>query len=369
MNKINSMLNVGIAGYGVVGKIRKKYIDEHPNLNTVAICDVRFKDDLTLISSNYLDYDYNKLECNIEALTAQPSKDIQYFRDYEKMIEKCNLDIVFICLPNYLAASSTIIALKNGCHVFCEKPPARSVEELEDVIKYCKSNPKAKLKYGFNHRYHESIKTAQKIIQSDEYGKIVSFRGVYGKSAIIPFKTGWRAKKEFAGGGILLDQGIHMLDLIRYFSGDYDEIHSFITNDYWKNDVEDNAFILMRNKEGQIASLHSTATQWQHRFRLEIILNEGILELSGILSGSKSYGAETLKIIRRDSNKSSSREVKILTFTEDNSWEEEIREFTDCVINNNTVKHGNYLDALKVMQMVFKIYKSDKKWWKYNATN
>ena len=130
-------------------------------------------------------------------------------------------------------------------------------------------------------------------------GSVVSFRAVYGKSSIVSFDSGWRAQKELAGGGILLDQGIHMLDLIKYFSSNYEEIYSFVNNSYWGHNVEDDAFILMKNKDGQIASLHSTATQWQHRFRLEIILKEGLLELAGILSGSKSYGAETLSVVER----------------------------------------------------------------------
>ena len=108
--------------------------------------------------------------------------------------------------------------------------------------------------------------------------------------------------------------------------------YSFVDNSYWKHDIEDNAFILMRNKKGQVASLHSTATQWQHRFRLEIILEEALIELSGILSGSKSYGSETLKITERThGDGSGSQEHKEFTFLQDNSWKEEVDEFFESL--------------------------------------
>lgn len=333
------MLRVGIIGYGVVGNKRRIFIDKNPYLETVCVSDVKYKKNGIFPDG------------------------VKYFNDYRKIYNQ-DVDIIFISLPTYLAAKVTILSIENGCHVFCEKPPARTVKEIEDVIICSERFPQLKLKYGFNHRYHDSVKKTREIIDSNKFGKVMSLRGVYGKSSIIPFGTGWRSEKKYAGGGILLDQGIHMLDLVRYFSCDYEEIHSFISNDYWNHDVEDNAFILMKSKEGQIASLHSTATQWQHRFRLEIILNEGLLELAGILSGSKSYGSETLKIIERKYGENvGTQEEKIYTFLYDNSWKEEVDEFADCIVNNTSVVNGTSYDALKVMEMIFSIYKADKTWW------
>ena len=335
-------LKVGIIGYGVVGKRRREYIDLNPYFQTHYVSDVTFdRDD-------------------------QFTDGIYYFKDYRKIFDH-EVDIIFVSLPNYLSAEVTIIGLENNCHVFCEKPPAKSVAEIKAVIQCNQNYPHLKLKYGFNHRYHDSVKKVKKIIDSKKYGKVMSFRGVYGKSSIIPFDVGWRSEKKYAGGGILLDQGIHMLDLVRYFSSnDYEEIYSFISNNYWKHDVEDDAFILMKSKEGQIASLHSTATQWQHRFRLEIILKEGLLELAGILSGSKSYGSETLKIIERNERKSAgSQGEKIFTFLDDNSWKDEIDEFADCIMNNKPIENGDCYDALNIMEMIFNIYKADSRWWEY----
>ena len=338
---MNKILKVGIIGYGVVGKRRRKYIDLNPQLRTCFISDIALIDH------------YNQ------------SEGVKYFKNYKDLF-KNNVDVIFVSLPNYLAANVVIIALEHGCNVFCEKPPSRTVEELKVVVECSIKRPHLKLKYGFNHRYHDSVKKATDIINSNLYGDVVSFRGIYGKSSIIPFGTGWRSEKKYSGGGILLDQGIHMLDLIQYFSGQYNEIHSFISNEYWNHNVEDNAFVLMRNKAGQIAILHSTATQWQHRFRLEIILKEGLLELSGILSGSKSYGAETLKVIERlDGQSSGAQEEKVYNFLEDNSWRDEIDEFADCIINDKPVKNGTSIEALNVMEMISKIYQADKNWWKF----
>ena len=119
-------------------------------------------------------------------------------------------------MPNYLSSKITIYALKNNTNVFCEKPPAKNYDELLKVKKYLKKG--LKLKYGFNHRYHGSIKMAKKIIESKKLGNILNVRGLYGKSKILTYnKSDWRSKRKFAGGGILTDQGIHMLDLLNFF--------------------------------------------------------------------------------------------------------------------------------------------------------
>ena len=336
-------LKVGIAGYGVVGKRRRTFIDANPHLSTVAVSDASFSGDGILPDG------------------------VSYFDDYQKLFQK-NLDVLFVSLPNYLAAEATIAGLENGLHVFCEKPPGRSVQDIKDVIKAEAKSPGLKLKYGFNHRYHASVVEAKKIIDSRQYGEIINIRGVYGKSSIIPFDTGWRSERRFAGGGILLDQGIHMLDMIRYFAGDFEEIKSFVSNDYWCHDVEDNAYAIMRSKNGCVAMIHSTATQWQHKFRLEITLRDALLELTGILSGSKSYGEEKLKIVPRNNGSGVGSFHEITnSYLEDNSWRDEINEFADVIIQDKSVENGNSSDALNVMEMVCRIYCADQPW--QNAFN
>jgi len=335
---ITKKLRVGVAGYGVVGKRRRQFVDVNSNMITVAVSDIDFNREGTA------------------------SDGVKFYPAYQGLFNE-ELDVLFVSLPNFLAAEATIAGLEHGLHVFCEKPPGRTVQDIKKVIEIEKKNPHLKLKYGFNHRYHASVKEAKKVIESNQYGEIINIRGVYGKSNIIPFDKGWRSERKYAGGGILLDQGIHMLDMIRYFAGDFEEIKSFVSNSYWHHDVEDNAYAIMRNRQGCVAMLHSTATQWQHKFRLEITLKDALLELSGILSGTKSYGDERMKIIPKKDGSSIGSFLEITnSYLNDNSWQCEIDEFADIIVNNKEVENGNSVDALKVMELLFNIYCADSSW-------
>jgi len=333
-------LKVGIAGYGVVGKRRRSVIDTHPNLCTVAVSDKSFKE-----------------SCIIDG-------GVRAFPDYKYLLDE-TLDVLFVCVPNYLAAEITITGLERGFHIFCEKPPGCSVSDIERVIEVERKHPELTLKYGFNHRYHESVQEAMRKIASGEFGEIVSLRGVYGKSKIISYAGGWRAKRECAGGGILLDQGIHMVDLMLFFCGEFVDVKSYISNNYWKHDVEDNAYAIMRDSHGRVATLHSSATQWQHRFALDIGCTEGYLLLRGILSGSKSYGSERLIVGRRNEFNTGTATEETVTYIDDNSWHDEVHEFADALINGRAVQSGTSLDALSSMRLVFRIYYEDPEWRKF----
>lgn len=335
--KTKTIMKVGIAGYGIVGKRRRIYIDQHPNLETVAVCDQSFTTSKTL------------------------NDGVRCYRSYENLLKE-PLDILFISLPNYLAPEVTIAGLEKGLHVFCEKPPGRDVGDILKVREVEQKKPELLLKYGFNHRYHDSVRKAIDIVKSGELGEILNIRGIYGKSKIIPFSGGWRAERRFAGGGILLDQGIHMVDLMRLFCGEFYDVQSHISNAYWNHDVEDNAYALMKDKMGRVAMLHSSATQWQHRFKLEINLSDGFLELEGILSGSKSYGEEQLIVGRRNEAMVGTLSQETIRYLEDNSWRDEIFEFAALILENGKVLSGNSLDALETMKIVYRIYWADKEW-------
>lgn len=341
-------MKVAIIGLGVVGSKRKIFIDKNNFIKLTAISDIKFKKKF---------FTRNK---------------INYYRNYNDLINSENLDAVFITLPNYLASKATILCLKNNLHVFCEKPPAKTLSEIKKVKKIKIKKKNLVLKYGFNHRYHSSIKIAKKISDSKKFGKIINFRCVYGKSKIVLEKgseaESWRSKRKYSGGGILLDQGIHMLDLILYFSGNFSEFTSYISNKYWNYDVEDNAFVLMRSKNGVVASLHSTATQWQHKFSMEITFQHGFIDLKGILSGSKSYGKESIIIISKQDVKKN-KEGKKLFFSRDNSWKDEVDEFAKLILYKKKRYLGDIYEAENIMFTLDRIYKSDKKWLKYLRKN
>ena len=150
-----------------------------------------------------------------------------------------------------------------------------------------------------------------------------------------------------------------MLDIIKFFCGKFDEFKSFVSNKYWNYDVEDDVFAIMRNKSNVLASIHSTALQWEHKFRLEISLEKGSIICNGILSGSKTYGRESISIMMNQSKKKFNKLRHY--FNKDNSWKSEVDEFADIITNNKKVEIGNIADALDVMKMIYRIYNNDNK--------
>jgi predicted dehydrogenase len=332
-------LRVGIIGFGAVGKIRYDILKKNESVTIISISDQNINSQKEFLG------------------------DLKLYENFNLMIENEELDLVFIALPNYLAAEATILSLQKNLHVFCEKPPARNPREFREVILIAEKSPKLKLMYGFNHRFHPSVKKAKDLIDSKEFGEILNLRGEYGKSAIIKFsKDEWRANRKFSGGGILLDQGIHLLDLMRYFGGRFDVIHSIVKNSYWNYDVEDNAYALLESNDGIVGLIHSSATLWRHSFRLEIGLTKGSISLTGILSSTKSYGNETIKLTKANFDKIGEPEEVLLTFMEDTSWSEETNLFIHKILNNQNIDSGNSHEALETLELVYKIYKSDPIW-------
>ena len=331
-------IKIAIAGFGIVGKKRYECVIKNKNLELIAICDKKFKKK-SFIKNN-----------------------IQFFKSYKDMIN-CDIEAIIISMSNDIAPEVTIASLKKGIHVFCEKPPGRNLEDIINVRKEEKKHKNLKLMYGFNHRYHKSILRALKIIKSKKLGSIINIRGIYGKSKLLTFnQTSWRTNRKIAGGGILLDQGIHMLDLLRLFSGEFHDIKSFVSNSHWKYNVEDNAYAIMKSSRGIYAMLHSSGTQWKHLFRLEINLTRGSLILSGILSASKSYGSEKLNIYNENNKKDNKIKNQVIRYYKDNSWTDELKDFVKFINKNSKVTSSSSYDALQSMKLVYEIYCSDRIW-------
>jgi predicted dehydrogenase len=341
----HSPLRVAIAGYGLVGVRRREHIDAHPSMQVVAVCDQKFAE-----------------RTEVDGVPAWPS--------YSELLEHEQIDALFVSLPNYLAAEVTVAALEAGLHVFCEKPPGRNVADVSLVREAEARRPELKLMYGFNHRYHDSVRDARHLIDSGELGELIDMKGVYGKSKMINFDADWRTERELSGGGILLDQGIHMVDMMRLFAGEFTDVHSYVSNGFWHHDVEDNAYALMRTEAGVVALLHSSATQWRHRFNLDITLSRGAIVLSGILSSTKSYGAETIRVIYKGADDMGDPSEQMTRYNKDNSWRDEVFAFAEAVLHDQPVGHGSSLDALRTMELVYRIYAADEAWasrWGLNA--
>ena len=327
-------LEVGIVGLGKMGMIRFHCAQAHPDLQVRAVCDT-------------------------DAERAGEFPEFRFYTDFHELIQD-DLDVVFVCAFNNVAPEAVIQALDRGRHVFCEKPPGRSVEDVERVMEAERSSPGLKLKYGFNHRYHYAIMEAKSMVESGRFGEILWMRGVYGKCGGIEFENSWRNDSQIAGGGILLDQGIHIVDLFRHFCGEFDDVQSLVTTSFWDIPVEDNAFAILRNPRNQIALLHSSATQWKHRFSLEICLQGGYININGILSSTRSYGEESLTFAQRQFEDESfafgkPREETVF-FDRDDSWALEINEFVTAIREGVPVQSGDSHDALKVMKLIEQIY-------------
>lgn len=322
-------IRIGIIGYGKMGKTRHEAINQIGQGEIVAISEPQ------------------SIDIGIKNVS------------HEDIINDSEIDAVIISTPNFLNKQLTIACLKAGKHVFCEKPPAFTATDMQEICKVEKESNGKKLMYGFNHRHHDSVIRMKEIIKSGEFGKILWMRGRYGKSVTEDYFNNWRAKKEMAGGGILLDQGIHMLDLFLHLGGNFDRVKAELSNSFWKLEVEDNAFVILRDtKTGMDASLHSTMTQWRHLFSLEVFLEKGYMVLNGLLTSSRTYGEEILTLAKNRSSGPAvtwADEVKI-EYTDDNSWCYEIQHFFDSIKNNTNIQIGNSKDALKLMTLIDQIY-------------
>ena len=192
------MIGVGIVGFGKMGEIRAEVVERTGRGEVVAV--------------------YDPGETAKTAYRRAPSP--------SEVIEDGSVQAVFVCTPNHLNRPLTIAALGAGKHVFCEKPPAFTAAEVQDIMAVEKDSG-AKLMYGFNHRHHTSIKHIKALIDGGEYGEVLWMRGRYGKSVDQSFYQHWRADPALSGGGILIDQGIHMLDLFLHLGGSFDEVEAF----------------------------------------------------------------------------------------------------------------------------------------------
>jgi len=322
-------MNIGIIGYGNIGQIRhQKALEIFPD-------------------AKFMAYDPYIVD----------SPRVEIFPSAEAVITKS--DCVFICTPNYLNAKHTIQSLRLGKHVFCEKPPALNYDELLEVEDEYSRHPDLNLIYGFNHRQYDSIQMMKALIDSNDTGKVLWMRGRYGKAIGNPNNSGWRSDPAKSGGGILLDQGIHMLDLMIYFGGPFDEVNAIVTNNLWNVEgIEDNAFVILQNNKDKVsASLHSTMIEWRYVFSLEVLMESGYLALNGLKTPSGSYGKEVLTICDDKRRSAGRSESTIIEFKNNNTWEKEVSGFFDGVMGTPKT---NLPDALEVMKTIKEAYRGKR---------
>lgn len=330
------MLRFGIIGYGKMGQVRHDAIVRTGVGEVVAI------------------YGYAADTPPADLAATSP----------EQILADPRIDAVFICTINSLNQELTIAALKAGKHVFCEKPPAFDAAGVEKIREVEAATGKV-LMYGFNHRHHGAAVKMKEVVDSGDLGRVLWMRGRYGKSVDENYFNTWRADPKLAGGGIMIDQGIHMLDLFLYIGGDFDELQAMTSHLYWNlPGIEDNVFVQMRNSQtGTCASLHSTMIQWRHLFALEVFMERGYMVLNGLKTGSNTYGAEQLVIARNRSTSPAAtwREESSQTYEVDESWDREAQAFAQRLAENHVGEGaGDSLGALKVMRLIDAIYATER---------
>jgi len=323
-----------IVGYGYMGEIRHQAALAMEGLEIAGIAD--------------------------PARQGQKTRGLVIEADYGKALQRLRPDVVFVCTPNHLIPSFCVQALEAGCHVFCEKPPGRNVKDVKRMRDAERRAVDRKLMFGFNHRHHPAVQEAKAICDARELGGILWMRGVYGKSGGQGFASSWRNNPTVSGGGILIDQGIHMLDLARFFLGEFQEVEGWLGTQFWQIPVEDNAFVHLRNVAGQVAQIHSSATLWKHTFQMDLGLEEGYLSIRGLLSKTGSYGRETLVVGRKDG---ASRTVaagnppeEVIYYDRDDSWKNQMEAFVRCIRENTPVPESTSEDALQLMELIERVY-------------
>ncbi|MDH4197619.1 MAG: Gfo/Idh/MocA family oxidoreductase [Candidatus Aminicenantes bacterium] len=273
--------------------------------------------------------------------------------DWERVVRRRDVEIVIVATPNHLLAPVSIAALKSGKHVLCEKPLGRNAGESQKIVAAARAGG-GTLKTGFNHRHHPALKRAKELVDRGDIGRILYLRCRYGHGGRPGYNKEWRAKKALSGGGELLDQGVHVVDLMRWLAGDFEEVFGVTRTAYWEMDVEDNAFALFTRQDGLAAFFHTSWTQWKNLFSLEIFGRQGYLVIPG-LGGS--YGEEKL-VVGLNVAQGRPPDEEVIAFPgPDISWQEEWREFLSA-IEEKREPLGSGHDGLQANKMIEAVYRS-----------
>ena len=283
------------------------------------------------------------------------NKNIKVFQDWRQLLEIKEIDIIMIATPHNQLSRILLQAYKKKKHILIEKPASKNLKEITKVISKVKNN-RIKIRVGFNHRYHPSIIKALEIIKLGIIGKPMYLRARYGHGGRLGYEKEWRAKPSVSGGGELIDQGSHLIDLSRLFLGEFNDVKGFINTYFYKMSVEDNVFLTLKTRSNKAAFLHSSWTEWKNMFSFEIFCTFGKIDING-LGGS--YGREQLTLYKMSKKMGIPKQKKWKFKLQDVSWKNEINEFYNDIIYNRKPK-SNLNDAYQSLKIINKIYKDSK---------
>lgn len=275
--------------------------------------------------------------------------------DWRSVVGRSDIDAVIVCTPPDSHETITVAALLAGKHVLCEKPLARSVEEGQRMAAAAKKAGKI-LKCGFNHRHHPAVKLAKEYFDRGDLGQPSFARARYGICGRPGYEKEWRADPNVAAGGHFLEQGIHAIDLFRWFLGDLTEAVGFTSTQYFTGQpLDDNGMALFRSSGGATAMLHSSLTQWKNLFSFEVYGKDGYVQVEGL---GASYGIEKCIFGKRDFN-GPFRDTVTEFRGGDISWAEEWKEFA-LAVKEKREPLGSALDGVESLRLAKAVYESEK---------
>ena len=322
-------MNVGIIGCGLIGHKRLRALRDSDRL--VAVADV--------------------VPARAEAL-AKASGTATVIRGWHELVSDAQIETVIVSTTNASLAAITKAAVEAGKHVLVEKPAARCVRELEPVM-VAANKAGVCVEVGFNYRFHPALLKARRIVDSGAIGELIFVRGRHGHGGRVGYEREWRADPQVAGGGELIDQGVHLIDLSRWFLGDLPNISGHVATYFWEMPVDDNAFLSLRSRSGATAWLHVSCTEWKNLFSFEIYGRHGKLQIDG-LGGS--YGLERLSFYQMLSQMGPP-ETTIWEYPgEDTSWRREFEAFAATIESGGRVA-GGLTEAHAALEIVEAIYR------------
>jgi predicted dehydrogenase len=271
--------------------------------------------------------------------------------DWARAVARPDVDVVIVATVHDALAEIALASVRAGKHVLEEKPGARRPGELTPVRDAAQAAGLA-VKVGFNHRLHPGIREARAIVAGGSLGPVLYLRGRYGHGGRPGYEKEWRADPVRSGGGELLDQGVHLIDLARCFAGDFVETTAHLGRYYWDMPVEDNAFLLLKTAVGQVAWLHASWTEWKNLFCLEVFCRGGKVQVDG-LGGS--YGAERLTVYRMLPEMGPPATTVSEFAGADGSWSLEFEELLAATRGEDTDSAG-IDDALAALAIVERAY-------------
>ena len=323
-------MRVGIVGCGLVGSKRARALGE---ARLIACADAATE----------------RAEALARTLPGPPD----VVPDWRALVERPDLDLVIVATPHHVLAEITLAAVQAGKHVLVEKPAARRACELDPVLEAAAQSGTL-VRVGFNHRYHPALMRAKQLVSEGAVAELLYVRGRYGHGGRPGYEKEWRAQPALSGGGELVDQGVHLIDLSRWFLGDFTSVQGLACTYFWKMPVEDNGFMLLQTAARQTAFLHASCTEWKNQFSFEIFGRLGKLEVTG-LGGS--YGIERLAWYRMRPEMGPPDTTIWEYPMPDESWAAEFAEFAEDIRlgRQPSAGLGDARSALRIVERIYEV--------------